>query len=123
VLTHHPRDPLVIDPLIRRNTVVELGRDPRCPTGLVLLVDGPDPHREPGVGRGPLLMGRGGSLPGVVGGSLDLDELAQPLHLVGGGVVGDELEATHQFVSPAKYLAAARRISRSVVSLVSPLPR
>jgi hypothetical protein len=27
-------------------------------------------------------------------------------------VVGDELEATHQFVSPAKYLAAARRISR-----------
>jgi hypothetical protein len=33
-------------------------------------------------------------------------------------VVGDELEATHQFVSPAKYLAAARRISRSVVSLV-----
>jgi hypothetical protein len=29
-------------------------------------------------------------------------------------VVGDELEAVHQRVSPAKYLAARRRISRSV---------
>ena len=32
-------------------------------------------------------------------------------------MVGDELEAAHQFVSPAKYLAADRRISRSVASL------
>ena len=29
-------------------------------------------------------------------------------------VVGDELEAAHQFVSPAKYFAADRRMSRSV---------
>jgi hypothetical protein len=33
-------------------------------------------------------------------------------------VVGDELKAAHQFVSPAKYFAACRRISRSVASLV-----
>jgi hypothetical protein len=33
-------------------------------------------------------------------------------------VVGNELEAAHQFVSPAKYLAADRRMSRSVASLV-----
>ena len=38
--------------------------------------------------------------------------------LEGGGVVGDELEATHQRVSPAKYLAARWRISRSVVNFV-----
>src|SRR5699024_11463797 len=42
----------------------------------------------------------------------------QSLHRVGGGVVGDELEATHQRVSPAKYFAAFWRISRSVVSFV-----
>ena len=46
----------------------------------------------------------------VVRRALDLDERAQPLHAPagagGGGVVGDELEAVHQFVSPAKYLAA-----------------
>src|SRR5699024_578785 len=41
---------------------------------------------------------------------------AQPLHPVGGGVVAGELEAAHQVVSPAKYLAALRRMSRSVVS-------
>ena len=62
--------------------------------------------------------GRGAGLPGVERGALDLDELAQPLHLEGVLVVGDELEAAHQFVSPAKYLAAWRRISRSVASLV-----
>jgi hypothetical protein len=31
---------------------------------------------------------------------------AAALHLEGVSVVGDELEAAHQFVSPAKYLAA-----------------
>src|SRR5690606_33803300 len=62
--------------------------------------------------------GRGGLEPGVVGRTPNLDELAQSLHLEGGGVVGDELEATHQRVSPAKYFAARCRISRSVVSLV-----
>src|SRR5699024_3818688 len=46
------------------------------------------------------------------------DDLAQPLDAVGAPVVGDELEAVHQFVSPAKYLAAARRMSRSSSSLV-----
>ena len=33
-------------------------------------------------------------------------------------MVLNELEAAHQFVSPAKYLAAARRISRSVLRTV-----
>lgn len=34
-------------------------------------------------------------------------------------MVGDELEAAHQFVSPAKYFAAARRMSRSLVNVRS----
>src|SRR5690606_31710951 len=59
-----------------------------------------------------------GRLPGVVGRTLDLDELAQSLHRVGGGIVGNELEATHQRVSPAKYFAAFCKISRSVASFV-----
>ena len=62
--------------------------------------------------------GRAPRQPGVERGTRDLDELAQPLHLEGVPVVGDELEAAHQFVSPAKYLAAGRRMSRSVASLV-----
>ncbi len=32
-------------------------------------------------------------------------------------MVGNELEAAHQFVPPAKYLAADRRMSRSVANL------
>ena len=40
-----------------------------------------------------------------------------PLHLEGVPVISDELEAAHQFVSPAKYLVAWRRMSRSVSSL------
>lgn len=44
--------------------------------------------------------------------------VAESLHRVGGAVVGDELEATHQRVFPAKYFAAFWRISRSVDSLV-----
>ena len=47
---------------------------------------------------------------------LAFDERAQSPHLGGRGW-SDELEATHQRVSPAKYSAAQRRIFRSVVSL------
>ncbi|MFE6365482.1 hypothetical protein ACFVP3_36505 [Streptomyces sp. NPDC057806] len=36
-----------------------------------------------------------------------------PLHALAAVVVGDELEAVHQRVSPAKYFAARRGISRS----------
>lgn len=39
------------------------------------------------------------------------------LGLEGVRVVGNELEAVHQRVSPAKYFAAARKMSRSVFSL------
>ena len=55
--------------------------------------------------------------PGVERGTRDLKDLAQPLHPVGVPVVSDEPEAAHQLVSSAKYLAARRRISRSVTSL------
>jgi len=79
---------------------------PWRPLGVVLGVDGPDPLRELDIGPGTLVACRGGLDPGVVGRALDLDELTESLHLEGGGVVGDELEATHQRVSPAKYLAA-----------------
>ena len=57
---------------------------------------------------------RGGAQPGVERGSGNLQEFAQPLHLDGVPVVGDEL--AHQFVSPAKYSTAWRRVSRSVLS-------
>jgi len=43
---HHPRDPLVVDPLIVGHTVVELGGDPRRPVGVVLVV-----HRADTVGQ------------------------------------------------------------------------
>jgi hypothetical protein len=56
------------------------------------------------------------SAPGVERRTRDLDDLAQPLHIEGVPVIGDELEAAHQFVSLAKYLAADRRTSRSVAS-------
>src|SRR5690606_36332831 len=90
--------------------------------GVVSLVDLADPLDQRGVRGGPLGPRWCPGLPRVVGGALDLDELTQSLHRParagGGAVVGDELEATHQRVSPAKYLAARWRISRSVVSFV-----
>src|SRR4051812_32756800 len=46
-------------------------------------------------------------------GAGDAENGAQPLHAVTALVVGDELEAVHQRVSPAKYFVAFRRISRS----------
>jgi hypothetical protein len=42
-----------------------------------------------------------------------LQHQAQPLDAEGATMILDELEATHQLVSPAKYFAALRRISRS----------
>ena len=72
---------------------------------------------------GQLLVGAGAGGPGRRGGPPpveprpgDLEDLAQPLHRNGVAVVVNELEAAHQFVSPAKYFAALRRISRSVSS-------
>src|SRR5690606_17620777 len=81
-------------------------------------VDRADPCLKGRVRGSPLGPRWCGRLPGVVGRTLDLDELAQSLHRVGGGMVGNELEATHQRVSPAKYFAAFCRISRSVASFV-----
>jgi hypothetical protein len=90
VLVHHPRDPLVVHPPIRRNTVVELGGDPRCTTRVVVGVDGADPRREPGVGLCPRSSSGGCLEPGVVRRSLDLNERAKPLQLEAGTVVGNE---------------------------------
>ena len=87
---HDPGDPLVVHPVLGRDAVVSSG----------LL-------RPSWRGIGPRIVRQSG----------DLDALAQPLHLEGVSVVGDELEAAHQIVFPAKYFVADRRISRSVVSL------
>ena len=59
-------------------------------------------------GRTPALRGagRGGVQPGVERRAGDTQDCAEPLHLEGVQVVSDELEAVHQRVSPAKYLAA-----------------
>src|SRR6185437_10754876 len=46
------------------------------------------------------------------------DRAEPPLHLEGVPLISDELEAGHQRVSPAKYLAAWRRMSRSAASSV-----
>src|SRR3954469_3382951 len=53
-------------------------------------MDGPDPVRELPVGGGPRRPGRGGGIPGVEGGPVDLDDLTQPLHLEGVSVVGNQ---------------------------------
>src|SRR5690606_4064512 len=106
---------LVVHALTGRRMVVELGGDPRRTLGAVDGMDGPDPLGQRRIVGCSGFSGRGCLEPGVVGRALDLDELTQSLHLEGGGVIGDELEATHQRVSPAKYLAARWRISHSVV--------
>src|SRR5690606_19427649 len=115
VRTHHPVDPLVVhlDP-----GVAQLSRDARGTVGAVELVVNPtDPRRELLVGTGTFGPGRRGGEPPVETGSGHLEDLAQPLHRRGVAVVVDELEAAHQLVSPAKYFADLRRISRSVSSL------
>ena len=108
----------MVDPLLRRGAVVELCGRAWSADGVVVGVDDPDLLSQLGIGCGPSRTRRGALDPGVVRGTLDLDELTQSLHLEGGGVVSDELEATHQRVSPAKYFAARCKISRSVASFV-----
>src|SRR3954451_23797304 len=119
VLGHHPGDPLVLHPVGGFGAVVELGGDPRRPVGPVGVVHFADPLRELLISSGTGGAGLGAGLPGVERGPRDLHGRAQPLHLEGVSVVGDELEAAHQRVSPAKYLAAARRMSRSLFSFRS----
>ena len=119
VLAHHPGDPLVVDPRHAAaapslSSAVIRG----APWVRSSLVDVPDPLGQLARPRPPAAARAGAAVePGVERGPGDLDDLAQPLHLEGVPVVGDELEAAHQFVSPAKYLAAWRRMSRSVASL------
>jgi hypothetical protein len=66
----------------------------------------PDPRREDSIVGGPRDPSQGRREPGVERRSRDLNDLAQPLHAIGILVVLNELEAVHQFVSPAKYFAA-----------------
>lgn len=106
MLGHHPRHPLVIDPLLRGHTVIELGCDPRCTTGAVLIVNLADTLCQNSIKLLTSRPGAGGFRSGIERRTRDLEEFAQPLHRVGVEVVGDELEAAHQFVSPAKNLAA-----------------
>jgi hypothetical protein len=73
----------------------------------------PDPVSQTGVGvRLDGSAGRGG-LPMAEAGPGHAQDPAQPLHSVACLVIVDELEAVHQRVSPAKYRAALRRMSRS----------
>lgn len=94
--------------------VAEFGGDPGNAVGAArFVVHGSYPDGEVGVGRLPGGPVRGRPAPVVEAGAGDAQDRAQPLHAVAAVVVGDELEAVHQRVSPAKYSAALRRISRS----------
>ena len=99
------------------SALAQLGGDPRCPVGAlkrgVHRLDLPGQLQVRSVTGSPV--SRGGP-PVVEAGPGDPDSLAQPLHAVALLVVGDELEAVHQRVSPAKYRAALRRMSRSSFS-------
>lgn len=110
VLSHHACDALVVDPILDIDAVVELCGHPRRTVGLVTalgrVLDRTDPVRELIVCGSAFGSRRRSVLPGVERGPVDLDDLTQPLHLEGVSVVGNELEAAHQFVSPAKYFAA-----------------
>jgi hypothetical protein len=97
---------------------LRLGGDPRRPIGGIIVVHDADPLGELLIGGLSGGSGIGGSAPGIKRRTRDLNDLAQPLHLEGVPVVGDEPQAAHQFVSPAKYLAADRRMSRSVANRV-----
>jgi len=118
VLAHDPSDPFVIDPFAGGLSVIDLGGDSGPPVSVVVGVDGMNLLGEFDIGGGAGGSCVGGAYPHVVRRTSDIDDLAQPLHRVGVGVVGDEVKAVHQFVSPAKYLAADRRMSRSVSSFV-----
>jgi hypothetical protein len=76
-------------------------------------VDHTDPGHQTGIRGSTDRAIRCCGAPVVVAGPGNLEDLAQPLRAVTALMVGDELEAVHQCVSPAKYLAAFRRMSRS----------
>ncbi|URN10953.1 hypothetical protein LUW77_00170 [Streptomyces radiopugnans] len=86
-------------------------KKPKRRTGMAPRRDG----REPlGLGTAiSMMMTERGMTPVAEAGAGDVEDGARPLHAVAAVVVGDELEAVHQRVSPAKYFAAFRRISRS----------
>src|SRR5690606_36037181 len=100
--------------------VAQLGRHPRGPIGPVELGrDRRSLRGQRSIRRHALGPTTGAITPLVVRGPADLQDLTQPLHPEGGRELSDELEtAAHQVVSPVKYFAALRRISRSVSSSV-----
>ncbi len=115
---HDPCDPLLVDPV---SVLAEHSGHPRGAVGAAgLAVDLTDLVGQDSVLLFPGSPGLRAGEPLVVTGPVDVQDVAEPLHLVGGPVVINKLEAAgHQFVSPAKHLAALRRMSRSVASLRS----
>lgn len=113
-----PGDPLFVDP---PPFLADLGGHARGAVSAAgLAVDPADL-----LGQDPVLVlpggpGLGVGEPLVVAGPVHVQDVVEPLYLVGVPVVVNELEAAdHQFVSPAKYWAALRRMSCSVASLRS----
>lgn len=111
---HHPLDALTVH---LRACIAQLGRDPRRPVRAVELgVDRPDLFGQRLIGTATCGPGLGGLTPPVTARPRHLQDVTQRLDAEQLPVVINELEAAHQFVSPAKYLAADRRMSRSVDS-------
>src|SRR5258705_205960 len=82
-------------------------------TAVLFLKDRCNHRAQDSVVHDRLVAGGLGLSPLVVRGSIDVEDLADPLdRLIGAGVI-NEPEADHQFVSSAKYFAALRKMSRS----------
>jgi hypothetical protein len=90
VVVHDPRDPLLVDD---EPGGLKLGGDAWGAVGPVGLgVDELDLVGQEGVGVSALLTRLTAAQPLVEAGADDVEDLAQPLDLVGLAVVGDELE-------------------------------
>src|SRR5690554_4137786 len=110
MLTHHPGNSLVVHPFTSRHPIVEFGSDSRRTirtiTTLLRVLHSANMSRQLIVGRSPSSSPCSGVEPGIERGPRDVDNFTQPLHAPDVLMVFNELEAAHQFVSPAKYLAA-----------------
>ncbi|GAA3724074.1 hypothetical protein GCM10022205_05130 [Spinactinospora alkalitolerans] len=98
-LAHEALDPFVVDLIA---LLAQLGGDPRCPVGGVVVVDGADSGRQLGIPGSALRLRAPALLPALEGGACQSQDPAQPLDAVGVVVVGDETEAARGLISPAK---------------------
>ncbi|GAB3720370.1 hypothetical protein GCM10028793_59480 [Nocardiopsis oceani] len=90
----------MVDPLALAGVFVEVGGDPGDPVGGVAALFGVLQDMDL-LGQGQVRAlacrpGGGGLEPGVERGPGQADDLAQPLHLEGVSVVGNELEAVQE---------------------------